>query len=213
MKADAQREKIVRAARDLYARYGVRKTAVEEIAREAGISKATVYNHFSGKEQIAAGVLEFERRLLHGKVRRAVNSAPDPLAELRAFVRTRILETQRQHDFYRVGIEEVYRHLPLLARSVEQGRAGEEALLVEILRRGEKCGQIRPLRDRRFAARVLYTSVLTLAFPLFGPAVVRPGSRKIEELTDLVVHGVAAVPCRRGGPVPRTPRKEHSREG
>ena len=46
---------VIAAARRLFARYGPSKTSVEEIAREAGYSKATVYNYFSGKESVIAG--------------------------------------------------------------------------------------------------------------------------------------------------------------
>lgn len=38
--------------------YGLAKTSVEEVARELGISKRTVYQHFSGKEDILRYVVE-----------------------------------------------------------------------------------------------------------------------------------------------------------
>lgn len=47
------RDAILDATERLLARYGYRKMTVEDIAREAGIGKGTVYLHFTSKEEIA----------------------------------------------------------------------------------------------------------------------------------------------------------------
>lgn len=52
-------ERICRAALRCFERFGVTKTSIEDIAREAGCARATVYRHFKGKEAI---VLETIRR-------------------------------------------------------------------------------------------------------------------------------------------------------
>src|SRR6059036_2207992 len=44
---------ILDAAERLLARYGYRKTTVDDLAREAGIGKGTVYLHFPSKEEVA----------------------------------------------------------------------------------------------------------------------------------------------------------------
>jgi AcrR family transcriptional regulator len=45
-------EQIADAARSLFARYGYRRTSMDDIAREAGVAKATLYLHFTGKEDV-----------------------------------------------------------------------------------------------------------------------------------------------------------------
>ena len=200
MKTDAQREKVVLAARVLFARYGARKTTVDEIARKAGLSKATVYNHFSGKREIVGELIDLERRQLEQTVQQAVDGAPDALAALRAFFRASLQEAQRQREFYRAANEELYPFMAEVATAVERNRRREEALLEKILRRGAAEGVIRPLPDSRLAARVLFRAVLSLTFPLFGGPVVRPGKDCAEELIDLFIFGVhagAASPGRR----------------
>ncbi len=43
---------ILEAAARLFARYGPRKTTIEDIAREAGLGKGTIYLYFDRKEEI-----------------------------------------------------------------------------------------------------------------------------------------------------------------
>ena len=76
---------VISAAQKIFARFGPSKTSVEEIAREAGFSKATVYNYFSGKEAVVAGVIENDRKALIAKLKEAIAGAADPLASLRDF--------------------------------------------------------------------------------------------------------------------------------
>jgi AcrR family transcriptional regulator len=47
-----KREAILQAALARFARYGFRRTSMEDIAREADISRAAVYLHFKNKEEI-----------------------------------------------------------------------------------------------------------------------------------------------------------------
>ncbi|MBO1678229.1 TetR/AcrR family transcriptional regulator [Bittarella massiliensis (ex Durand et al. 2017)] len=62
--AEAHRSRIAQAAAALFARRGLGSVTVEEIAREAGYSKATLYVYFRGKEEIVAALtLESMRRL------------------------------------------------------------------------------------------------------------------------------------------------------
>jgi AcrR family transcriptional regulator len=54
----ARREAILDAALACFARYGLRRTSMEDIAREAGVSRAAVYHHFGGKEALFVGLVE-----------------------------------------------------------------------------------------------------------------------------------------------------------
>src|SRR5947208_13708228 len=46
-----QRERLLEAAAAVFARAGYAEASAEAIAREAGMSKATFYEHFSNKEE------------------------------------------------------------------------------------------------------------------------------------------------------------------
>ena len=54
----AKRAAIARAALDLFVRDGYERTSVDNIAKEAGVSKRTVYSHYADKEQLFLSVTE-----------------------------------------------------------------------------------------------------------------------------------------------------------
>lgn len=61
---DRTAARIVEAALSSIAEYGVAKTTLEDIAREAGCSRATVYRYFPGKQTLLDGTVESEVRRL-----------------------------------------------------------------------------------------------------------------------------------------------------
>ena len=79
------RERIVNAAEGCFARYGVGKTTVEDIAEAAGLSRATVYRNFAGgrDEVILAVILRDLRRFLDRLAERLSRepSVPDAIVE------------------------------------------------------------------------------------------------------------------------------------
>jgi len=57
MEADKIKETIKKAARDLFRRYGYKKTSVNEIAKRAKLAKATIYKYFDSKELVLHAIL------------------------------------------------------------------------------------------------------------------------------------------------------------
>jgi AcrR family transcriptional regulator len=62
---DARRALIVEAAREVFAEAGYAGASMEEIARRAGITKATLYDHFSSKQALHLWLLERQREELN----------------------------------------------------------------------------------------------------------------------------------------------------
>ena len=55
-------EQVVR----LYHRYGIKSVTMDEVAKQLGISKKTIYDFFSDKEDLVKQVLMFEHELRSG---------------------------------------------------------------------------------------------------------------------------------------------------
>jgi AcrR family transcriptional regulator len=57
------RERILESAYDLFARRGIRGVGVEEVIERAAVAKATLYRHFSSKDELALAFLERREEL------------------------------------------------------------------------------------------------------------------------------------------------------
>ena len=76
--ADDVRTRILEATYTCVARYGLGKTTVEDAAREARLSRATVYRYFpGGREQLIGEVVNWEVGRFFSRLRDAVSDAPD----------------------------------------------------------------------------------------------------------------------------------------
>lgn len=81
---DERRRRLLGAAREVFGEKGYRKTEVEEIVRQAGVTKPMLYRHFpGGKAEIYMEVLDEHLSRLLGKLSEAMNSTDLPLEALR----------------------------------------------------------------------------------------------------------------------------------
>src|SRR5215813_1503454 len=85
------RELILDATEALLARYGYRKTTMDDIAREAGIGKGTTYLHFASKEDVFLATIDRIVDRLCARLRE-IAAGPEPLDErLRRMLAERVL--------------------------------------------------------------------------------------------------------------------------
>ncbi len=158
---DDKRRRILEAARKRFRHYGVKKTRMQEIARDSGVAVGTLYLYFKNKDDLlVAGTEEYVTR--HRRQAEAIlasdASAGDKLRRyvldrFRAFLATRAGGFGHVAELHR----EVLRVRP--ERRLEEGRMMEE-YFARILRMGTEAGELHT-EDPQQDARVL---LLSLAF-------------------------------------------------
>lgn len=88
---EATRQRLLRAALELYTTVGFRATTTPAIAARAGVAEGTIYRHFSGKEHLLNEVFRAAQRWGAGVVRETEGEQPAP-RRLRQIAQ-RLLET------------------------------------------------------------------------------------------------------------------------
>ncbi|CAN7652568.1 TetR/AcrR family transcriptional regulator [Bosea sp. LjRoot237] len=73
-------EQIAEAALRLFARYGYKRTSMDDIAREAGVARATLYLHFKGKDDVFRAMLAGLGSQVETRCREAL-ATPGPFSE------------------------------------------------------------------------------------------------------------------------------------
>jgi len=75
--ADVQ-QRLLDSAETCYAQFGLTKTTMEDVARWAGLSRATVYRYFENRDDLLMGVVEREARRTAADIGLRIRSIRDP---------------------------------------------------------------------------------------------------------------------------------------
>lgn len=59
---------ILKSAEEVFKKFGYSKASMDDIAREAGIAKATTYYYFESKEDIFLGIMTYYQKEIEGKL-------------------------------------------------------------------------------------------------------------------------------------------------
>ena len=71
---EKNKEKVRRAAVDLFEQYGFKKVSINDIADKAGVSPVTIYNHFGSKDGLIRDTIRTISTKLLEKIREIVES-------------------------------------------------------------------------------------------------------------------------------------------
>ncbi|MFC1929520.1 TetR/AcrR family transcriptional regulator [Chloroflexota bacterium] len=58
-RVERNKERILQATLELFQVHGIKKTTTNDVARKAGLSQATIYNHFSSKEDLVRATVKY----------------------------------------------------------------------------------------------------------------------------------------------------------
>lgn len=142
---DESRELIIDAARRLFAARGVGDVSTADIAKEAGVARATVFNQFGSKalvlDAIAAQTLATYRDLLADALANDKATTCDLISDLYSRMAAGL---ERSRGLYRAAFPEIREIARNAGPQSEAGALRREALqiLAEIFARGQARGEI-----------------------------------------------------------------------
>ncbi len=97
---DDRKERILNVADKLFARFGIRKTTMDEIAQAARMGKSTLYYYFKSKEDIFAKVIHKDSRYYQQLLNQAISEGESPQEKIGAYVLTRMEHLKELSNYY-----------------------------------------------------------------------------------------------------------------
>ena len=158
-------DEIIGVAKGLIARFGFRKTTMEDIARAARIAKATLYHYFASKEEILREIIHREGNALREKLQQALSQGRTPEEKLTLYARTRFRTLRNLALYYKAMSEEFYSHMPFVERERKEFDQFELDTLEQLLREGVERGEF-DIPDPRLYAFLLLQAMKGLEYPL-----------------------------------------------
>ncbi len=133
---EEKRDVIINAAESQFVRFGFRKTTMEDIAKAAGIGKATLYYYFKSKEDIFAAMAEGIAQTGVQAIVDAAQTGETPQARLRIFGSTLAQFMKRKIDYYAAFREEFVEMFPSVRKKQKKAEGYVLAALQNILQEG-----------------------------------------------------------------------------
>jgi len=133
-------EKILAAARKTFAEYGYDGTHVDEIARRAGVNKATLYYQIGDKDTLYANVIHQVLGNIANNIAQAVAQANGAEEKLRAYILFIADAVDKNPDLPPIMMREVASGGAHLPRLVVEDMASVLAVLFGILEKGKEQG-------------------------------------------------------------------------
>lgn len=191
-RSERTRRRILEAAGRCFGELGYAKTTVEAIARAAAVSKALVYTHFHGKEELLEAVFEGTLESWSAFTWSEVERQDDgTVATALASMHRSSIEYARDHPLLRSLVNReasiaLAPHLrPLGRRAQEDWRVR----LVELLERGVASGELQSDLDVQQVADVIRLLHMAFLDRLFDPDPINVTNPDLIEASVKVLHG------------------------
>ena len=194
--ADAREQtgrNILDAAERLLGRYGYRKMTVDDLAREAGIGKGTVYLSFPSKRDVVLATVDRIVDAVCDSMRETAATGAPPPQQLRDMLLARVLIRFDRVAGYRESLGDLLGNVreSLIARRTLHFRA-EAAILARTIARGQSAGIFIDRRPALLAGALVRGTNDFLPYSL-SPAELgkrRDLARAAGEVIDLLVDGL-----------------------
>ena len=159
------RAKILDTGQEIFTRYGYAKTTMDDIAREMGKGKSSIYYYFTSKEDIFKAVIEKEILLMKTRIFHAVSQKEDSREKLKAYVMERMHGLKSLKNLYQVVRSEFIFQGAFVEQTRLKTDQEEINIVTGILDQGVKDG-IFHLEDTFLTAIAIVTALKGMEIPL-----------------------------------------------
>ena len=159
----ALRDRVLAAAYECVARFGIAKTTVEDVVKQSGVSRATVYRVFpGGKEQLLRAAVSWEMDRFFLRLAEEVVAAPDFASMVERGLTFAHSAVHGHEVLQKVLVTEPERILPLLTTEQERPLHYITAFLLPYLERERAADRVRDGVDLEESADFVARMILSL---------------------------------------------------
>jgi len=99
-KKNPKKEKIIETATNIFSKFGIKKSTMDEIARKIRMGKSTLYHYFKNKEEIFLTVVKRESDILRENLKKAINEVDNPKDKFKVYAITRMKNLKELRNYY-----------------------------------------------------------------------------------------------------------------
>ncbi len=184
-----RKEVILKVAQNLFTRFGLAKTTIEDIARRARMGKASIYYYFKSKEAIYQEVINKEGRELRAKIVAAVERETTPQRKIRTYVLTRVAALKELANYYTAFRDEYLEQYAFIEKAREEYNRFEKELIRSILQEGVDSGEFE-IANTELTAEVILAALKGLEFHWTLNVPMETIERNVDSLLNILFRGI-----------------------
>ncbi len=187
------RDLILEAAPRLLGRLGYRKSTMDDLAREAGVARRSIYVHFTSKEEVFLASIDRVVENLIAELEAIATSDAPPAERLQRMLVTRVLfRFDSVHGYYQ-SLDEMFSVLrPAYLQRRERYIETEATVFARVCAEGERDGSLQVSDAAETARTLLLATNALLPYSLntreLGSR--REIERQAERIAELLLRGL-----------------------
>lgn len=155
IKEEQTRREIISASGELFQRYGIDKTTMDDIAGAVGKGKSTLYYYYKSKEEVFYAVVNKEKDEIMKSINDAIKDIESPSEQLKEFFITHFKEVRKKLNLYSVILKDnAKKHMDLFYKIQKESFESQIEMLKNIVLGGIKKSEFKNIKEEECEAIV-----------------------------------------------------------
>ncbi len=185
-----RKERIYRAALQLFREKGFDETTVEEIAEAAQVAKGTFFNYFPTKESVLLYFGEQQLGGLYALTSMRGTNGSSAVERIRHLLRSLAASAEEDRELVQLMVTQALRASDLMPS--KRGRFGFRAIAALLIAQGQRAGEFRKDISADMIAGLLEAVYFYELFQWCANPVPYSLARRLDTMVDLILAGVGA---------------------
>jgi AcrR family transcriptional regulator len=187
--AKDKKERILETATDIFSRFGIRKSTMDEIAQKVRVGKSTLYHYFKSKEDIFLAVVKREAETLKENLRKEIGKDMSPMDKFRAYAKARMKYLKELINYYNT-LTDVYMEIYPFTKEIQKDFEHFELdSLDSIFREGIEKG-VFEIKNSTIAAQMVMIAFKGFEYLYFIKEQLSDVESELDTLIDIFFTGI-----------------------
>ncbi|MFW6202692.1 MAG: TetR/AcrR family transcriptional regulator [Marinilabilia sp.] len=151
------KQRIIEGAGNLFFSRGIRRVTMDDLAGELGMSKRTIYEHFSDKTELLLAMQSHFQQEHERYMRELLKSSEHVMEVIIAILQHGLEAINKINPLYLEDLRKFYPEI--WEENIKKGRESNQQQMQELLERGKKEGLFRPDINSKLVARIFYEHI------------------------------------------------------
>lgn len=190
VKKELVKEEIITAAKEVFRKYGYKKTTMDDIAAALNRGKTSLYYYYKSKDELFQAVVDKEAEQMKERLIKAISSQPTNEKKIEQYILTRMQVLKELSMFYEAIQNELFDHLKYINLARQNFDVEEVQMLTALIQKGVNDGDF-SVEKVNHSAEAILSILKGLEMQLFVELVDdKVLLKRMKEIVNIIISGI-----------------------